>query len=178
MRPTSFSQGDITEFYVKVKKEVTDFLEILRCDDYMKPAYENLKPILPWIKILLTKGILFDCLPAKHCDNAQNAYVRPDSPGLLPTNLAQTCGVVSGAETPIPAIVAHTGNVTFSMTPTPRRDLSPSPRHARRESRSPDRRDSRPEHRRPARNPSRSTSRPPYGHSARSPARFPAHPPP
>lgn len=154
MRLASFSRGDITEFYVKVKQGITDFLELLHRDEYMKTTHKHLQIILPWIRILLTEGILFDCLPAKLCATVHITYKRPESPGLLPTTLAQACSMVTGSDTPIPAVIANTGNVSFSMTPNPRRDMSPATRHTRREFRSPDGRDSRPEHRRPSRNPS------------------------
>jgi len=65
MRPASFSQGDITEFYVKVKQAIDDFLELLRRDEHMMIAHEHLEIILPQIRMLLAKGIVFDCLPAK-----------------------------------------------------------------------------------------------------------------
>ncbi|ROT72159.1 hypothetical protein C7M84_009464 [Penaeus vannamei] len=136
MRPASFSQGDITEFYVKVKQAIDDFLELLRRDEHMMIAHEHLEIILPQIRMLLAEGIVFDCLPAKLCTNAQIMYTRPESPGLLPTHLAKACGFVTNSDTAIPAVVAHTGNVSFSSTPTPRRDLSPAPRQTRRESRS------------------------------------------
>ncbi|ROT67417.1 hypothetical protein C7M84_014498 [Penaeus vannamei] len=154
------SQRDITEFYVKVKQAIDDFLELLRRDEHMMIAHEHLEIILPQIRMLLAEGIVFDCLPAKLCTNAQIMYTRPESPGLLPTHLAKACGFVTNSDTAIPAVVAHTGNVSFSSTPTPRRDLSPAPRQTRRESRSPDRRDSRPEHRRPSRTPSRHSPSP------------------
>ncbi|ROT70477.1 hypothetical protein C7M84_011237 [Penaeus vannamei] len=115
MRPASFSQGDITEFYVKVKQAIDDFLELLRRDEHMMIAHEHLEIILPQIRMLLAEGIVFDCLPAKLCTNAQIMYTRPESPGLLPTHLAKACGFVTNSDTA--GVVAHTGNVSFSLHP-------------------------------------------------------------
>ncbi|ROT76720.1 hypothetical protein C7M84_004677 [Penaeus vannamei] len=44
-------------------------------------------------------------------------YTRPESPGLLPTHLAQACGFVTNSETTIPTVIAHTDNVSSTTRP-------------------------------------------------------------
>lgn len=168
LRPVSPSRGDIAEFYVKVKHAVDCFMEALSLDPYFEKAHDTLEVILPLLKALFAEGIFFSSFPDKIGDVIGSRYKRPGNINLLPTELALACQWVPYADE------------FFLQEPAPReRDSSPSRRHERRDSRSPDGRTRRPDHGRPAGSPRRLTPRPSYSRYSRtacSPARSPSRP--